>query len=403
MNIKKYGLVVLVGALFSMKTVAQTDIRVFGKDKNALITNKQKLKEKKGDLYTAYLALLTKADKLLSKPAYSVMEKKQVPPSKDMHDYMSIAIYYWPDPSKPNGLPYMRKDGEINPEVGDFKDKANMMNFAEDVQILSLAYYFSDDIKYAQKASQNLKTWFIDPATKMNPNLNFAQAIKGLNDGRGIGIIESRILINVVDAIGLIQNSPSWSKVDQKSVETWFSDFLSWLTTSKNGIDEMKTKNNHGIWYDTQKLCFALFTNHTEIAQQTYNSLLGRVEKQMDTTGFFPLELERTIGLHYSAFIIEPLMLVANMADAMHIDYWNYSSTSGKTLKKSTLALIPYLTKEKEWFTQQIKPFEDEEYGAPILAYASYKYDCKNCVDAIYSFNKKNAAESILHLTTLID
>jgi hypothetical protein len=115
MNLKKYGLVVLVGALFSMKTVAQTDIRVFGKDKNALITNKQKLKEKKGDLYTAYLALLTKADKLLSKPAYSVMEKKQVPPSKDMHDYMSIAIYYWPDPSKPSGLPYMRKDGEINP------------------------------------------------------------------------------------------------------------------------------------------------------------------------------------------------------------------------------------------------------------------------------------------------
>jgi hypothetical protein len=320
-----------------------------------------------------------------------------------MHDYMSIAIYFWPDPSKPNGLPYIRRDGEINPEVSDYKDKSNMMNFAEDVQILSLAYYFSDDIKYAQKASENLKTWFIDPATKMNPNLNFAQAIKGLNDGRGIGIIESRILINVVDAIGLIQNSPSWSKADQKSVETWFTDFLSWLTTSKNGIDEMKTKNNHGIWYDTQKLCFALFTNHTEIAQQTYNSLLNRVEKQMDTTGFFPLELERTIGLHYSAFIIEPLMLVANMADAMHIDYWNYSSTSGKTLKKSTLALIPYLTKEKEWFTQQIKPFEDEEYGAPILAYASYKYDCKNCVDAIYSFNKKNAAESILHLTTLID
>ena len=377
---------------------------VFSYDMSSLAMNKSKIKAGNMKLLPAYQHLLEQADKTLDKnKIYTVMEKKQTPPSGDMHDYMSLAIYYWPNPDKPDGLPYVRRDGQINPEVETYKDKSNISNMMRDVSQLSLAYYFSDDTKYSKRVIEQLRAWFLNPKTKMNPNFNFAQAVKGQNDGRGIGIIECRDLIKVVDAIGLIQSDPSWTKQDQQQIQQWFTDFLQWLTTSKNGVDEMKTKNNHGVWYDAQKLCYAIFTNNNEIALSTINSVKDRLELQMDSTGFFPAELERTISLHYSAFILEPLFLIAHMSDCMKVDMWNYVSPTGKSIQKGFEVLAPYLSQEKPWFAEQIKPFEFEDNGTPLLAQGFEKYNCKNCLEGIIHINQKNADEVLSHLTSIID
>ena len=377
---------------------------VFYLDHDVLSANKAKLKNGEVNLQEPYKKLLEDADEILKdKTLYTVMEKKQTPPSGDMHDYMSLAIYYWPNPDKPDGLPYIRRDGQINPEVESYKDKVNINKMIKTIEVTSLAYYFSDDKKYAQKAIAQIRAWFLDPATKMNPNFNFAQAIKGVNDGRGIGIIECREFIKVIDGIGLIKSDPSWTKQDQQGMEKWFTDFLTWFTTSKNGIDEMKTKNNHGVWYDAQKLAYAIFTHNNEIALSTIKSVQSRLESQMDETGFFPEEMARTISLHYSAFIVEPLFIIAHLSDAVGVDMWNYTSSSGKSIKKGFEVLMPYLAKEKEWTAQQIKPFEFVGNAIPLLAQGCYKYNCKNCREGIYRISEKAAQESICHLTSLID
>jgi hypothetical protein len=381
----------------------QSNLNVFSLDRSALIINKKKIQSGKKDLLPALESLKKTANDLLQQPLLTVMEKKQTPPSGDRHDYMSIALYYWPDPSKSNGLPYIRKDGQINPEVNEFKDKANIGEMCKRVEQLSLAYFFTEDAKYAQKATEQLRAWFLNSDTRMNPNFNFAQAIKGKNDGRGIGIIESRNFINVVDAAGLLQSSKAWTTKDQEGMEKWFSEFLQWLMTSKNGIDEFQTKNNHGIWYDAQKLSFALFTHKNEIAGSTLKSIKSRLEDQMDTTGFFPAEMERTISLHYSAFVMEPLFMISNMSVTMGEDLWNYSTTSGKSINKAFNVLMPYLSKEKEWTWQQIKDFDYSVYASPLLAQGIEKYGCKTCKAGFYKVYQKNPNESILHLTTLID
>jgi hypothetical protein len=217
----------------------------------------------------AYKQLIKDADKkALPFGPVSVMEKTGLPPGGDKHDYMSLAPYWWPDPTKPNGLPYVRKDGQTNPEVKEYPDKENMPKLCEYVYTLGLAYYFSEENQYAEHAAKLLKVWFLDPETKMNPNLKYGQAIKGVNEGRGAGLIDTRHWIKLIDGIGLIKNSKYWKKEDQKAMQQWFAEFLNWMQTSKIGIDELNAKNNHGAWYDAQRLSIALYIDSIDLAKK---------------------------------------------------------------------------------------------------------------------------------------
>src|SRR5215203_7128777 len=190
------------------------------------------------------------ARKALTSKVASIVSKQATPPSGDKHDYMSQAPYFWRNPNTATGFPYIRRDGERNPEIKQFPDHDLLDTMVRTVERLALGYFVTGKKEYAARAGEILRMWFIDPATKMNPNLQFAQAIPGLNTGRGIGIIETRGLTSVVDSVGLLARSPSWSRTDQAEVEAWFSSYLAWLQESKNGKEESAAKNNHGTFYD---------------------------------------------------------------------------------------------------------------------------------------------------------
>jgi hypothetical protein len=183
----------------------------------------------------------------------------------------------------------------------------------------------------------------------------------------------------------------------------WFAEFLNWLVTSKNGQDEQKAKNNHGIWYDTQKLSFALFTGKNEIAMQTVEHLKNRIEVQMDDNGFFPAEMARTISLHYASFVIEPLFMASNMSQTLNVDLWNYTSVTGKSVRKGFEVMVPYLSMKKVWIGEQIKPFEFKKNAIPLLAQGYNKYHCDACLTALPEIDSDRFASNIIHLITLID
>ena len=354
---------------------------VFALNMRSLEKNKNRINTKDPVIMPGYKLLIKDADKALQYGPVSVMEKKNVPPSGDKHDYMSLAPYHWPDPNKPGGLPYIRKDGQTNPEVKEYKDKEYLPELCEAVHTLALAYYFSEDKSYAEHAAELLKVWFLDTATRMNPNLEFAQAIKGENTGRGAGIIDSRHFIKVVDAIGLLQGSKFWKEKDQEGMKQWFAAFLDWMQTSKNGLHEMDAPNNHGAWYDAQRLSLALFTGNMDLAKKIVINAQDRLDKQMDDDGKFPHEMERTISLHYSAFAMNAFFTIAQMAENTGIDLWSYTSPSGKSLKKGFERLLPYISKEKEWEGQQIKDFDFED-GFPLLMQGE-RFGCKKCREMI--------------------
>jgi hypothetical protein len=196
----------------------------------------------------AFKKLVADADKALLVGPPSVTAKAKVPPSGDKHDYLSLAPYFWPDPSKPDGLPYLRKDGQVNPESRDeaANDTLRMRLLGKSVETLGLAYHFTKDERYAAHAARMLRVWFLAPETRMNPHLRYAQAVAGKNDGRGTGILESRYVGFAADAAGLLQGSPAWTETDRKQFDQWLGVFLDWLLTSAPGKDEAAAKNNHG-------------------------------------------------------------------------------------------------------------------------------------------------------------
>ena len=398
---KKISFFVALLVMLCGNSKAQQPI-VFSINAVTLEKNKSRINARDPLITPAYKQLIKDADKALDFAPVSVMEKKNDPPSGNKHDYMSLAPYFWPNPATANGLPYIRKDGQTNPEVKEYNDKEYMPKLCEVVNTLGLAYYFSGENKYAEHATHLLRVWFLDTATKMNANLNFAQAIKGTNDGRGAGLIDSRHFIKVTDAIGLIQTSKYWTVKDQLGMKQWFADFLNWMQTSKNGIDEMNAKNNHGDWYDAQRLSMALFIGNTDLVKKIVLNAQSRLDKQMDDTGMFPLEMERTTSLHYSVFAMEAFFYIAQMSEKTNIDFWNYVSPSGKSLKKAFDALYPYLSKEKIWTGTQIKEFDFEE-AYPLLVAGAKKMDCKKCVAVVKDIAAEKAARLRIKLLTDIN
>jgi Alginate lyase len=358
-------------------------------DLKTLAEKRIKVRSKDPGLMPAYEQLLRDADQLLDDAPVSVMQKAGFPPSGDKHDYMSIAPYFWPDSSKPDGLPYVNRDGVVNPEVRKYTDKLNLSILCENIYLLSLAYYFSNDEKYAMHASKLTEVWFLDPATRMNPNLNYGQAVKGITEGRAEGLMDSRFFIWAIDGVRLLQTSRFWTPRDQSSLKEWFSAFLNWMQTSEIGQKEMNAKNNHGVWYDAQALTMALFVDSLDLADKIVQRAASRLDQQMDTSGLFPLELTRTTSLHYSVFILNAFTVVAQLSEQTHMNLWRVESPSGKSLKKGFQAILPYVIREKPWPWPQIHEFN--YYNAvPILVADKSKFQCSSCTNALQQIEGKD-------------
>jgi Alginate lyase len=381
------GLLVLVVNNASAQVKLSTDYLI-KTDMAVLEKNKKAIDAKDASLLPAYNQLLKAADKLLKFTPVSVMDKTEIPPSGNKHDYVSLAPYWWPDSSKVDGLPYIRKDGKTNPEVKNYPDKTNMPQLCENVYFLGLAYYYSGNEKYAKHASKLLQVWFLDTATKMNPNLNFGQFVKGRNDGRGAGIVDTRQFIFAIDGVELIKKSKSWTKANNINLQKWFTEYLNWLTISKNGKDELDADNNHGVWYDAQTLAMAVFIENKVKAKEIVNRAINRLDLQMDKDGFFPLEMARTTSMGYSTFILNAFNIIAQLSEKTDIDFWNTQTKSGKSLNKGLQALLPYISKEKPWFGQQIKDFKYAE-SYPLFIKGAAKLKCTTCNDSL----KKIAGE----------
>ena len=317
-------------------------------------------------------AIKERAQQALANPLYSVTDKTSLPASGDAQDYYSLGPYWWPNPDAEDGLPYVRRDGNRNPQINKLAgDNHRLVAMSRDVTALALAYHFSGETRFADKARAQLRNWFIHTDTRMNPNFQHAQAIPGRSSGRGIGIIEARFFIPLIDAIPLL--GAQLSTEDRQQIHQWFRQFNHWLQTSDNGFEEDNWHNNHGTWFDAQVVAFALFTGDTTTAERRLRiTQMRRIGGQFDRHGNQHAEFERTRPWHYANFNLEAYNLLGRFGEHTGVDIWNYS-VDGHALKKGYALIAETVIAPKNWPYKELYGL-DPEVARSTMYFAQRAY-----------------------------
>ena len=292
------------------------------------------------------------------------------------NDFYSNGDYWWPDPSKPDGLPYIQRDGQTNP--GNFVAHRMAMRTTKDaVAALAAAYKVTGDDKYAVKAAELLKVFFVDAKTRMNPHLAYTQAIPGRHNGSKTGVIDGLHLVEIPVAIKTLEKSKAFDPELAKALHTWFGDLKTWLLTHKNGIDEGMSNNNHSVAYFLQVAVLSDFVGDKEaLAKCRTKFKESFVNVQLAADGSFPRETARTKPYAYSIFQLDNMVTLCKVLSTPEENLWNYEGPEGRSIKKAVAWLYPYLKDKSTWpKAPDIMAWDGWPSRQPSLLFAGLAYN----------------------------
>jgi hypothetical protein len=337
--------------------------------------------------------VIKRADKFLNEKPRTVTASSSPRSMGGKHDFYSEGPYWWPDPANPNG-PFIRHDGLRFP--GRFQDHDNdLRTFSWIVGTHTSAWILTGKEIYVKAALDHLNAWFVDTATRMNPNMLYAQAIRGVNSGRGTGIIDAGQLMDVAQSVLILEKSPYASTNDIIRIKEWFNQFISWLLTHPYGIDEMNAKNNHGSWWHAQVASYARLVGDEKVLQMCrkhYMEIL--LPNQMASNGSFPEELSRTKPYSYSLFNIDAFASLLWILSDKTFDTWNYSTTDGRGIGKGLNFMLTYLKDKSAWkFGNDVDHWEMQPEARQFMLFAALAMKDKSWFDLWKSLCEKNNSD----------
>jgi hypothetical protein len=337
--------------------------------------------------------VIRRADKLLNEKPRTVTANSCPRSAGGKHDFYSEGPYWWPDPANPNG-PFIRHDGLRYPGQFENHDR-DVRLFSWIVGTQTSAYLLTGKEKYVKSAMDHLKAWFVDTTTRMNPNMLYAQAIRGVNTGRGTGIIDAVPFMDVAQSVLILEKSPYASGKDIVQIKEWFKQFTTWLTTHPYGIDEMNAKNNHGSWWHAQVASYASLTGDKKVLQlckSRYKEIL--LPNQMLPNGSYPEELARTKPYSYSLFNLDATASLTWILSDKTYDVWNFSLPDGRGLRKGLDFMKPFLKDKTIWPGQKdVAHWEEQPDARQFMLFAALAGNNREWFDMWKSLNKKNSSD----------
>jgi hypothetical protein len=300
--------------------------------------------------------LLAECDALLTVPADPVVNKTRMPPSGDKHDYLSLAPYAWPDPAKPDGMPWKAIDGVINPASrGPDTDFTRYYAFIGAVENLSFAYFYSSDQRYADKGIELLRIWLADAATKVNPHLNSGQSFPGVATGRPAGIIDWARMVHVITAVQIYDQGGVLPASLKTEIQAWLTAYLDWLLTNRLGKEADALPQNHANWYNYQVVGLMVYLGRVDAARaRIEDAKISRIAAQIDPDGRQPRETGRTRSMHYSCMNVWALANLTFMGRQLGIDLWTFQTADGRSIPQAYRFLLPFALEKKIWPYRQL-------------------------------------------------
>lgn len=314
--------------------------------------------------------IVKKAREALLQPVPHITDAAAAQSPGGIHDYYSNGDYWWPNPDTADGLPYIRRDGETNPRNFNVH-RFLLRRMRTNLVYLAAAFQLTEDEAFAARGVRILKEFFLDPETCMSPHLSYAQAIPGVCDGRGIGIIDTLHLIDVPFAIEALRQSEAMTEAIYQGLKNWFARYLGWMLTDKNGVAEMNEKNNHSVCFFLQAAVFALFTDNEKIADFCRDNYKNFLLPQMAADGSFPLELARTKPYNYSIFVLDNMVSLCYLLSKDDDNLWEYTLPNGAGIKTGLDFLTPYLVDKSRWpYREDIMHFDAFPARASFMMFA---------------------------------
>lgn len=329
--------------------------------------------------------LLEKAADALASPIAHITDAAAPQSPGTIHDYYSNGDYWWPNPDTADGLPYIRRDGETNP--GNFNEHRRLLRrMRTNVSLLAAAYHLTKEERFAARAVLALKEFFLDEETFMNPHLSYAQAIPGICDGRGIGIIDTLHLIDVPFAIEALRSSAHMTEPIYEGLKNWFAKYLGWMLTDPKGVAEMNEKNNHSVCFFVQTAVFSLFTDNQKIADFCRENYKNFLLPQMAADGSFPLELARTKPYNYSIFVLDNMVTLCYLLSTQKDNLWEYTLPDGAGIQKGLDFLTPYILDKSSWpYRKDIMHFDAFPVRSSFMLFAGEALGRQELIDLFES------------------
>jgi len=297
-----------------------------------------------------------------------------------LHDYFSEADYFWPDSKNPDG-PYINRDGESNP--GNFNThRLLLIRLSIQAPALAAAWVLTKRQDFAAHAAAHLRAWFIEPATRMNPDLQYAQAVHGVSTGRSYGIIDTLHLVEVAQAAVVLHNGGALSEPDWLGTRNWFTEYLGWMQTSEPGRKERDAKNNHGSCWLLQAAAFAMLTGDDSVVRECRGRFKSTIPTQIAPDGSFPLELVRTKPYGYSLFELDALGMLAHVLSTGPDNLWDYTQYDGRGIANCFHFMAPFIANKQSWpYRHDVQYFDDLPVRQPSLLFAGLAYRKQEYID----------------------
>ena len=325
--------------------------------------------------------VLRAADHYLHEPPETLVSAPASRSAGGLHDYFSEADYFWPDPKNPNG-PYVNRDGESNPSNFN-THRLLLIRLSIQAPALAAAWLLTKRRDFADHAAAHLRAWFIEPSTRMNPNLQFAQAVHGVSTGRSWGIIDTLHLVEVAQAAIVLHNGGVLSDSDWLGTRHWFTEYLTWMQSSTPGEKERDAKNNHGSCWLLQAAAFASLTGDDAVIGDCRNRFKSTiVPTQVAPDGSFPLELARTKPYGYSLFNLDALGMLAHILSNGSDNLWDFTLSDGRGLTRCFRFMIPFIANKNAWpYRHDVQYFDDLPVRQPSLLFAGMAYRNQEYID----------------------
>ena len=340
--------------------------------------------------------ILRAADRYLRESPVTLTAFHATRSAGGLHDYFSEGDYWWPDPANPDG-PYIQRDGLTNP--GNFTDHRHaLISLSVQMPALAAAWLITKDNRYARHAAEHLSAWFVSGATRMNSNLEYAQAIHGRFTGRGIGIIDTLHLVEVARAASVLENWKSLPRVVRDGSRAWFKDYLRWMTTSPHGLEERDAKNNHGTCWVLQVAEFSRYTGDEELrafCRERFKSVL--VPNQIAANGSFPLELARTKPYGYCLFNLDAMAASCRTLSTSSDNLWSFELADERGMRKAVEYMFPFIADKSKWpFAHDVEYFDQWPVRQPTLFFAGLAYSRQEYIDLWRKLDPDPTVEEII-------